>query len=331
MKITKKYFLKNINISIITILFNIMTFNAYSQNNILENDTLIINFKDVKIYNLSNINSKDDEISPIILKDGLTLYFASNRSGSISNYDGFTYDFWNCSKSNNYDTIFTLPFNIDSTNKYNDLGLNSTKNEGAGAVTLNEKYFFFTSCNRINGFGDCDLYVSELINEEWGKAKNLGRKINSPYWDSQPTITTDNSRIYFVSNRPGPNGYANMDIWYSDFNFEKNEWLPAKNLEEINSPGKEYSPFIFYDNKTLFFATNGWKPNFGGLDIWYSKLDLESGTWSIPINLGKSINSKEDDCFPFISQNAKLMYFSSKRKDISGYKGGYDIFMAILK
>lgn len=73
--------------------------------------------------------------------------------------------------------------------------------------------------------------------------------------------------MYFVSTRPGPNSDGeqtvdNMDIWYSDYDFETDEWTEAKNLSELNTKVTDVSPFIAADGVTLFFASAGHLPSF---------------------------------------------------------------------
>jgi outer membrane protein OmpA-like peptidoglycan-associated protein len=80
-------------------------------------------------------------------------------------------------------------------------------------------------------------------------------------------------------------------------------------------------PAISPDGQTLYFASN--RPNGkGGMDIWKSMLDAD-GRWSIPINLGDSINTKYDDVSPFIHPDNQTLYFAS---DGRMGMGGKDIF-----
>ena len=60
--------------------------------------------------------------------------------------------------------------------------------------------------HREDGFGRYDIYISFLGANGWSIAQNIGPSINSPYWESQPSISPDGKELYFVSNRPGGQG-----------------------------------------------------------------------------------------------------------------------------
>ncbi len=65
----------------------------------------------------------------------------------------------------------------------------------------------------------------------------------------------------------------------------------------------------------------------GNVDIYKSERKA-NGKWSIPLNLGKQINTPENEESPFLSEDGKTLYFASKGH--GGY-GGYDIYKSTLK
>ncbi len=293
--------------------------------------------KKIKIINLGPIvNWKGLDYAPTISADGKTLFFVSNRPGSIKTKDGdWSHDFWAAKKKDRLDTIFFPPYNIDTLYQWGDLGVNTRLNEGAASIAADGQTLYFTGCNREDGFGSCDIYKTTIEGDKWGRPVNLGPNVNSDKFDSQPSIAPDQSRLYFVSTRPGPNSDGsnypkNFDIWYSEWDADLEEWKPAQNLTAINTPERDESPFIAADGVTLFFASNGWKPNFGGLDFYVTRYDPDSKTWAKPENLGEPINTKEDEQFITLPASGDIIYFSSRRKDLPNYQGDYDIFMAFV-
>ncbi len=287
--------------------------------------------ENIRIINLGPIvNYEGLDYAPTISADGKTLYFVSDREGSVLDKDeNPSHDFWFTTKPDNYDTVFAKPVNLDPNSPYGRQGTNTPRNEGVASISADQQMLVFTGCDREDGIGGCDLYISE-INEDgtWGLPKNLGRTVNSEAWDSQPSIAPDKSRIYFASNRDG--GVGGMDIWYTDFDFEFEEWQEAVNLgEEINTDEDDWSPFINADNETLFISSKGHKPNIGGFDFYISRRN-QSGAWSAPENIGQPINTQQDEFFISAPASGDILYFASRRQDISGFQGDYDIFMAFV-
>ena len=284
------------------------------------------------------INHKGLDYGPTISADGKTLFYVSNRPGSRVTRDGdFSHDFWSARKPSNLDTVFSEPVNIDTL----DAGVNTIMNEGVASIAADRQTLFFTGCNRADGLGDCDIYVADVDGDRWAKPRNLGRTVNSEYWDSQPTISPDKSRLYFTSNRPSPTnpdgeGDDDIDIWYSDWDEDLGEWKQAKNLgPEINTKKQEVSPFIASDGYTLFFASNGHLPNMGGLDFYRAKKSGEKERdgrekWTKPQPLPAPINTPQDEQFISLPASGDVLYFSSRRTDIPGYQGEIDVFMAFI-
>lgn len=295
--------------------------------------------KKIRILNLGKmVNHPGLDYGPTISADGKTLYFVSNRKGSrITRDNDFSHDFWSTKKANNLDTVFSVPMNIDTL----DAGVNTVMNEGVASIAADRQTLYFTGCNRPDGLGDCDIYVVDLEGDRWGKPRNLGRAVNSEFWDSQPSISPGKDRLYFVSNRPSPTnpdgeGQDDTDIWYSDWDDDMGEWKPAKNLgPDVNTNKSEVSPFIGADGNTLFFASNGHLPNLGGLDFYRT---IRSGTkdregrdkWAKPSQLPAPINTPEDEQFISLPASGDVLYFSSRRQDLPGFQGDLDVFMAFI-
>ncbi|HRS02499.1 MAG TPA: hypothetical protein P5545_08120, partial [Bacteroidota bacterium] len=72
--------------------------------------------KKVRIINLGPIvNWKGLDYAPTVSADGKTLFFVSNRPGSIPNREGKpSHDFWAAKKNERLDTNFSTPYNIDT-------------------------------------------------------------------------------------------------------------------------------------------------------------------------------------------------------------------------
>src|SRR5690606_6032554 len=100
-------------------------------------------------------------------------------------------------------------------------------NEGAQCISPDGNYLFFTGCNRPDGLGRCDIYISRWEDGEWSTPFNIGGPVNTPGWESQPSVSADGRTLYFVSNRSG--GVGGNDIWMSELGAE-GAWSVPVNL-----------------------------------------------------------------------------------------------------
>lgn len=192
-------------------------------------------------------------------------------------------------------------------------------NEGAHCISPDGKYLFFTGCNRPDGLGSCDIYVSRREGDRWGTPHNLGAPVNTRGWEAQPSLGADGRTLYFVSNRQG--GQGGYDIWRSKL-LPNGRWSQPQNLgPKINTPYDESSPYIHADSQTLYFASNGW-PGFGDKDIFKSRMD-ENGNWQEPTNLGSPINDHYEQSALTVSMNGQEAFYSTRRPDGIG---GLDIY-----
>jgi len=195
----------------------------------------------------SSINSENQEYSPAFAIDEKTIYI-TKRMGNLSD-----------NRPN--EDLYFAELNDESWDKVKDIGppINTIENEGAFSISSDGNYIFFTSCSRNGGKGQCDIWLTSKKNNRWDEPKNLQSPINTKYWESQPSISSDGRMLYFSSDRPG--GYGGTDIWVSEFS--NSGWSAPKNLgPTVNTSKDEQFPFIHSDNRTLYFSSNGhpgWK------------------------------------------------------------------------
>jgi outer membrane protein OmpA-like peptidoglycan-associated protein len=183
--------------------------------------------------------------------------------------------------------------------------INSPENEGTAAISADGRTIVFTACNKTDGFGSCDLYVSYKQGDTWPKATNLGENINTREWESQPSLSADGRILYFVSDRRG--GIGKRDIYFSKKD-TTGQWSAAQNLgNEINTAEDEISPFIHPNGISLFFASDGY-PGLGGMDLFFS--EKINKTWLKPENFGYPINTTRDQVSLFITADNKKGYYS---------------------
>lgn len=263
----------------------------------------------------SEINTKLLDYSPSVTADGLALYFVS---------DGFT----GGGTQGGHDIFATLKFDPKGLDFSPPTALpppiNSPEHEGVVSISPDGKMFFYTACNRKEGYGDCDIFQCNFDGTNWGDIL-IHAQLNSDVWDSQPSVAKDGKHLYFVSqfNQPGVS-IGEADIWVSKMK-EDSTWNIPDNLgKPVNSIYQEDSPCLLHNDSLLIFASN--RPGgYGGFDFYTSHRQPD-GKWSEPVNLGPFINSKKDDRFISATADDSVLYFSSERTDVGNY-GQMDIFM----
>ncbi len=226
----------------------------------------------VKEKNLGNvINSKNNDFNPVISDKEDLLVFSRSQPF----YDALFY-------STKVNGAWTQPINMNELLKVDrDLFPTSISKDG--------KDLYLYSSADYDGI----IYTSRFENGTWLPIVKLNDNINTKYWESHATISHDNKKLYFTSNRKGT--FGGLDIYVSNRD-STGDWGPAVNLGPvINTPYNEESPFLSEDDKTLFFSSRG-HFNMGGYDIFYSTL-LDNGEWSVPLNVGYPLNSTDDDVF----------------------------------
>jgi hypothetical protein len=226
----------------------------------------------VKQKNLGSIiNSSGNDFNPVVSDKEDLLTF----SRSLAFYDAIMY-------STKVNGAWTEPQNMNEVLKIDrDLFPTSIAKDG--------KTLYLYSSADYDGI----IYTSLFENSAWSPLVKLNENINTKYWESHATISHDNKKLYFTSNRKGTLG--GLDIYVSKRD-SIGDWGPAANLGSvINTPYNEETPFLSDDDKTLFFSSRG-HFNMGGYDIFYSTL-LENGEWSVPLNVGYPLNSADDDVF----------------------------------
>lgn len=180
---------------------------------------------------------------------------------------------------------------------------------GASSLTADGQMMYFTVIGNLPGNrGRSDIYVAYRLNDTlWSEPVNLGEPVNTEGWEAQPAISADGTQLYFASNREG--GRGGSDIWYSRLlRREPNGrqfWSSPKCLY-FNTPGDEMAPFLYFDNRTLFFSSDGY-PGMGRKDIY--KVDVEAV--SQPQNIGITVNTHRDELGFVVDASGKWGYFAS--------------------
>jgi outer membrane protein OmpA-like peptidoglycan-associated protein len=189
--------------------------------------------------------------------------------------------------------------------------INTSDNEGSACLSADGRYLYFSRC-RQEPYRDCDLFVAErLPDNTWGNVRNLGPNVNSPYWDSHPSLSHSGDTLFFASDRPG--GFGMSDLYYSvkDMN---GQWQKALNMGPIiNTRQSEVSPFFHHKHNVLYFSSNGHPLNFGDFDIY--KCYRVGNQWGEPKNVGPLVNGAGSEYYFTIDSKSAYLYYARSEAD----------------
>ncbi len=303
-----------------------------------------------------HINSSQyDEISPVVTRDGNTLYFTRvgtpefNRTLIQEEIDISK----TLSEADYMDTLRSVYSQIALTpvldpiqSKVNqDIWIADTK-----STTFDHVYQPGFPINNALPNSVCSLFPTEntlvIINHfmrdgsMYNGFSTVDRKSNGSFSFPEPIYIRDfysfAPEVNLCMSRDGDvvilslqrkQGYGNSDLFVC-FKLKDNLWSEPMNMGPvINSADREITPFLSSDKTRLFFASNrpGGK---GGMDIYVSRrLDFTYTSWSVPQRLIEDINSESDDSNPVVVEpdpESSIIYFISRRD------GSSDIFQANL-
>ena len=264
---------------------------------------------------VNRVSTELDEYFPMISPDNDLLFYSRKvdrtRLGDIAN--NVVEEFTISSKEGSSDTftigqVLDVPFNDGTFNNY-----------GSATLSVDNREMIICACKKERiyrqNYLNCDLYVTKFKRTgqggndfQWSPLVNLGENINTKDgWEAQPSLSSDGQTLFFTSIRKGS---RDNDIYISKKQAD-GTWEKARPFEEINTAGKDKSPFFHQDGETLYFvsSTSEERRGMGGLDIFYIRRDGDA--WTKPQNIGYPINSPEDELGIFVSTSGRIAYFSS--------------------
>lgn len=315
---------------------------AYMDNSVFFKDSALY-----KVDYLYPINSKYSDFSPMYYENGLVFVSARNEGSGIkrifnqnetpfldlflfsdtmqlaretrklASLDGQQATLGSGSKGYKPSKVSNDTFEevvepeIDEFSK----ALNTKYHEGPVTFFNDNKKLIFTRNNynkgrsrkSENGVNMLKLYIATKKGSKWGDVKEL--PFNSDdYSTGHPALSTDNRKLYFVSDMAG--GYGGTDIYVVDY--KDGQWGSPVNLgREVNTEGNEMFPYMD-EAGNFYFASDG-HAGLGGMDIFY--MEFRNG---LPFgeveNLGYPINSTKDDFGLITRADRSSGYFSSNRK-----------------
>jgi len=188
-----------------------------------------------------------NDIEPSFSPDGKKVFFASDRPVKKGGKPG-DYNIWYVEKGA---SGWSDPVNVGAP-------VNTENDEFYPSVTNSGKLFF--TAKRPDSYGDEDIYFSEYVNDKYTEPVNAGLNVNSGFADFNAYIAPDESYLLF-SSVGRDDDLGGGDIYISR-KLNDTTWSEAKNLgKTINSDESDFSPFVTFDGKYLFFTSTRSNPN----------------------------------------------------------------------
>ena len=285
----------------------------------------------------AEFNTPGDEYEICLSSDSNELYFVRGRPGQGA--DIFT--------SRRTHNKWSKPVRLDAVNsKHDELG---------PRLSADGRLLLFYS-NRPGGIGGYDVWVSQRTGGVWGRPVNLGPNVNSKHNEYGPSITADNRRLYFATNRKAAERMGkkiqwratirqgqlgDYDLFSAEVDFSPGP-LPttatsrpaaapgprlkiladqALELPGVNTLHNEGTPCVSPWGDFLYFASN--RPGGqGGFDLYRAR--ITEGRCDRLENLGPEINTAGNETDPQLTRGGFMLYFSSDRD--GGEEGTYDLY-----
>ncbi|HRH36323.1 MAG TPA: hypothetical protein PKY12_14755, partial [Catalimonadaceae bacterium] len=265
-------------------------------------------------YNVSNlgeqVNSPYTEHSPLVSNDGKIIVFTSRRplfANELPEADG------------EYTSKLFYSIKLAEGKWSKALPLHPKSNLKAQFATIqwienSEKLLLYSSENGGS------LWEVERDGDEFKDPRPFRADVPSRYFRPDGTFNPGMDKIIFANNTLFDGTY---DLFMVERRTESKWGKPWKLNKFINSPDDEIAPMWMEDGKTLVFSSKGIK-GLGGYDLYRTRYDAETRTFSEPENLGYPINTPGNDTHYFELDKGKVMFISSAR---AGGVGGTDIYM----
>jgi len=199
-----------------------------------------------------------------------------------------------------------------------DINVASMTCDGEEATSVYHKHNYMDGLHQIHANDKSGSIHFARLDSRANFLKETPFSYNSvEYSNAFPYLAKDNSYMIFSSNMPGGIGGFDLYITYRT----EIGWTEPLNLGTlVNTPGNEVCPTV--EAEQLFFSSD-YHHGLGGYDVFSS--EFRDGYYTYPKNMGKGINSPEDDLYPHYDVDSDLFYFSSNRM---GGNGHLDIYAA---
>ncbi|TLU91901.1 OmpA family protein [Dyadobacter sediminis] len=251
------------------------------------------------------INSKGQEVAPIISPDGKTLFFTR------SNFEG------NTGSPQKQDVWYSTLNDKNQWGQAVNIGppINNAGDNAITSISADGKTIYLINVYRPDGSMFFGLSRSFKTKTGWSFPKEYRINNLSGYIGSMELTVSPIGNVMIISvQRSDTEGGKDL---YVSFLQGDDSWSEPKHLGNvINTADYEGTPFLALDNKTLYFSSQG-HSGYGEGDLFLTRrLDDTWVNWSKPENLGPAINTPLWDAYINIPATGDYAYFSASEKTV---------------
>lgn len=267
--------------------------------------------------NSSELNTTWLDGCPIQSPDGLSLYLASNRP----RFAGDTrtdLDIWVAHRDST-DAPWGAPVNLGEP-------VNSTADDFC-PTPVRGGGLFFVSREPLPGVcGMGDIYFARLNpSTGWTEPTHLGCEDeggpNSGLDEQGPSYVEAGGQGLLFFSRSSASVPGNL---YVSEQLDGGGFGPAAPVAELNDDrANDIQPNVRKDGREVVFSSNR-LGSIGGQDLYVATREHVDDPWSIPVNLGSSVNTTAGETRPSLSWDAQTLVFGR----VPGPEGSSDIFVA---
>lgn len=262
----------------------------------------------------SQINSRNNDYSPVLSETGLTLLFTSSQLDMRLKPDDVDSIDFMMQEDAYIDNIYV---------SYKKEGVwNKSKRIEDFLTVVGEHYAILDlapnsdKCLIYHSLQGGDIYEGNFKNGDWDGMHKL-EGLNSGQFEPTAVYSPDMQSIYLVSNRMGGSGGKDIYISHRD---SIGKYSKPVNLGTIINTDKDEDGVFLLNDTTMYFGSKG-HTGLGGFDIY--KSIKRNGEWTAPVNVGFPINTPYNDLFFSITHDKAFAYVASDRH---GSEGKLDIF-----
>lgn len=167
---------------------------------------------------------------------------------------------------------------------------------------------------------DYQVYHSLRKDSKWSNPTAISKFGNFKENNANIEVISENGKLFLYKDA-GKGG-----LYYSKLN--SGDWSDLVQFDShLTGKTMDSHFFINESENRILFAAPGSKQVTENLDLFESVKDPNTGKWGAHKLISTNINSTESEDFPYLSNDGKTLYFSSKGHEALG---GYDIYKSTL-